>query len=191
MSDDLLAGLDFGDPCTAERADSLRDLLPALQGHKSVVSIGEEFRPSWRWWLTLFGALDFTEFSVLEVYKPNVEVLRDHEEIGRVYHCNVLDCHMQDADPADVVLWWHGPEHLGTADSIVALANLQVAFDPKVLILGMPWGKYDNSHAHFKNKHAYHLSSWYPKLLNELGFETRTVGAVDVKGSHISAWKRT
>jgi len=53
----------------------------------------------------------FSNFDVtfLEVWEPNVKVLRSFSH--KVIHADIRD-YVDSGDVYDVVMWWHGPEHV-------------------------------------------------------------------------------
>ena len=59
-----------------------------------------------------------------------------------------------------------------------------------LLVLGMPFGSYlKDDTVYDNNQNEDHVSPVYPQFLEDLGFQTRTLGPSDEIGSSITAWK--
>lgn len=176
------------DPSDVRRAKTLEDVVPLLAGMQSLLHVGEQMREGWEFWPDWFKAHGIEAFDCLEIYGPNVEALRAMPRWRRVYRADVRQVALLDApEQADIVFWWHGPEHVPTLDFEPAIDGLIHAFTPKLIILGVPWGPHRNWEHKFKNPASYHRSIWYPADLTARGYGLATDGVESC--GHISAWR--
>jgi len=173
----------------AGRYDTLKPVLPILGGLTGIVSIGEQLSGGWDWWIKFFGDIGFTKRSVLEIYHPNVAAIRLLPNWHKVYEADATTLDPGDVEPHDVVIWWHGPEHVRHDLVLPTVDRLVAAFSPKVIILGMPWGVHCNTERDFENPHSYHISTWFPKDWLGHGYSVATSGAPNTPGGHITAWR--
>lgn len=181
--------MSFIDPSDVQRAKTLVDVAPLLPGCKSLLHVGEQLREGWQFWPDWFAARGIEHFDLLEIWGPSVARLREIGGWRHIYNADVRDCAQMSAAPCDVVFWWHGPEHILKGDFGVAIDNLVGGWQPKLIILGMPFGRHGNSDMEFANKASYHISTWYPGELRELGWRCVTDGPRDTQSGHITAWK--
>ena len=127
------------------------------------------------------------DYTILEIWKPNVMWL-----LRRQY--NVIKADVQKMSKLslgkfDIVMWWHGPEHL-EEDRLYASSLKQLqALTGKILITACPWGKYTSRRV-TKNPYEEHLSCLYPEFFESLGWATNTIGEKDREGSNLLAWWR-
>jgi hypothetical protein len=90
------------------------------------------------WWIKICQANEVMPF-VLEVFRPNVDRLVQHG-VPNVHEGDVR-CFSQCFERSfDIILWWHGPEHVEKNSSIACIRTLQAKC--RLLILGSPWGPY-------------------------------------------------
>jgi len=86
----------------------------------------------------------------------------------------------------DLVIWWHGPEH-------VPLEQLRVTFEKlkkiarRCIVVGCPWGHYSRR-AFGGNPFEVHHCHLDTGFFEDMGFKTATVGRRNKHGSHITAW---
>jgi hypothetical protein len=86
----------------------------------------------------------------------------------------------------DLVIWWHGPEHVALATLPAVLRVLEAC--GKLVILGCPWGNYPQG-AVSGNAFEVHRSALEPEYFAERGYECDVVGKRGL-GSNIAAVKR-
>ncbi len=177
------------DPSDVQRSKTLADVVPPLAGMKSLLHVGEQMRDGWEFWPDWFRAHGIELFDVLEIYGPSAKTLRTMPLWRNVYQGDVRDCAQMSVAPVDVVFWWHGPEHVPKCGFQTAIDNLVGGWQPKLIILGMPWGVHRNDDREWENKASLHVATWYPAELEAMGWEVRTDGPVDVPSGHITAWK--
>ena len=140
-----------------------------------------------RWWIDICQANNI-DYHILEVFEPNVQNFLDHaapEDHHRITCGNLLDIESLYSQPFDVILHWHGPEHLEQQTYLDALPALS-SMANKLLILGCPNGEEEQNQA-YGNPYEEHISFWTEQQFQELGFETILVS--DKSPGHITAYK--
>jgi len=137
------------------------------------------------------------EVHVLEAHPPNAAALRadPHHPVAGIVCGDVrknfeLCWHLA---PFDLIVWWHGPEHVPKADLPRLLAPSGAEglgwLCRGAILCGSPWGRYEQG-AVGGNAYERHQSALYPSDYRAWGFDhTLTHGRPDVPGSHISAWR--
>jgi hypothetical protein len=88
----------------------------------------------------------------------------------------------------DVVMFWHGPEHLTREDLPFALSKAEM-MATRLVVLASPWGRYAQGDCG-GNPFERHVSHLYEIDLEAFGYRTSTLGRKDKKGSNLLAWKR-
>ena len=179
----------FVDPSDVQRSKTLSAVQPLLKGCKSLLHVGEQMREGWEFWPDWFRARGIEHIDVVEIYPPHVEKLRAVGGWRHVYHDDVRKPTSAILDPVDVVFWWHGPEHLLHEEFDPAIRTIMSKWHPRLIIVGTPWGIYDNSSDKWDNPAAYHISTWYPHEFNRMGWHAVTDGPKDIHSGHITAWR--
>ena len=87
----------------------------------------------------------------------------------------------------DVVMFWHGPEHLYIDEHEPVLEAIE-GMAKKYVILGCPWGKFPQKNVG-GNPFEEHKSVLYPQDFRYFGYATDTIKKPDKRGGHILAWK--
>lgn len=128
--------------------------------------------------------------DILEAWHENAEALRRWPVLDLYPASLVIEGDVRTAPlrPYDVVVWWHGPEHVKAEEFPAVLRRLESAAT-KMVILASPWGRYDQGPAG-GNPFEEHLWAVYPEALRALGYKTDAIGTKDKKGSNLLAWKR-
>lgn len=128
------------------------------------------------------------ELTLLEVDKDNAYYYAGHPWLsGGVIHGDV--CEFNPSRCWDVVVWWHGPEHIELSQLPDTLARLELNAE-QLVVLAAPWG--ENWQPMVEgNSHQEHKAHLQPQDLQNLGYQTATLG---VQGDlstwpHILAWK--
>lgn len=128
--------------------------------------------------------------AVVEVWPRNAMYIARHiGGVGEVICADVRNLTPLRLQLFDVVMWWHGPEHVPVQDLAPTLLNLQ-ALARHVVVLASPWGRYEQG-AEYGNPYERHHCPLYQPLFGELGYNTSTLGRKDTKGSNLLAWLRT
>lgn len=132
------------------------------------------------------------KIDVLEIWKPNVQALdvmnRRWKIFNKIMLGDVRNVEQILQHRYDVIVFWHGPEHLGLLHFASTMRKLG-DFAKHLLICGCPWGDYPQG-AVKGNEYEKHLSSLFPEDFKKLGFETSTIRKPG-RGSNLLAWKKT
>ncbi|MDK9706540.1 MAG: hypothetical protein OEL83_05775 [Desulforhopalus sp.] len=140
-----------------------------------------------RWWIDICRANNI-DWHILEVFEPNVRNFLQHAPAAdrqRISLGNLTDIDTLFTRKFDVLLHWHGPEHLERG---VFLDLLPKVLDStrRMVILGCPNGPEEQGQA-YGNPFEEHISFWSTKDFAELGFQAITVA--DKKPGHITAYR--
>lgn len=132
------------------------------------------------------------EIDVLEIFEPNVKSLEVMNRRWKIFK-NVMLGDVRKVEEIlksqyDVIVFWHGPEHLGKLEIAPTLRKLE-DFARRLLICGCPWGDYPQGPVK-GNVHEEHVSSLDPWFFKDLGFNTSTVRRSPGRGSNLLAWKK-
>lgn len=166
-----------------KRREQLLTCIPDVLDYESLLYIGASNRRQQE--LKLFIEKKYN-YIILEVWKLNVEWLK--KRFKNVIEGDVRKIDKLELGLFDVIMWWHGPEHI-REDKIVPVLNKLKNMTKKILITACPWGIYE-SNPQERNPHESHLSYLYPEFFEKLGWETNTIREKDMKGSNLLAWWR-
>ena len=159
--------------------------IPGLSQCESLLFVGFNDL-SVRKWPPFFEQMGFRRVVILEAWKQNVEMIREMKKY------EVVEGDVRQADDYfqpesfDLVIWWHGPEH-------VPFEQLGVTFDKlkriarRYIVVGCPWGHYSRR-AFGGNPFEVHHCHLDTGFFEDMGFKTATVGRRNKHGSHITAW---
>jgi hypothetical protein len=119
----------------------------------------------------------------LEVWPAYADELKtrkwyDSVECGDIAEWN-------DPQDYDLVVWWHGPEHMDLDRALETIQRLPTLV-PEVW-LATPWGKCPQG-VHRGNPYQRHLSTWYPELYEQCDYAVGGSGKPNKRGSHLVAW---
>lgn len=127
--------------------------------------------------------------DVLEVWKPNVEGLRDLNSKHRIFRC-VMEGDARRIPAGmkwDIVMFWHGLEHLKKEEIHATVKGIE-RVAKFLVIFGCPVGQYEQD-AVDGNEFEKHLSFLVPKDFHDLGYRTSVVRPKKPRGSNLCAWK--
>lgn len=176
-------------PGLLRREAQVRANVPEVFSYKTVLYIGA--RRSRMQLVDLFHEAGYA-IDVIEIYPPNVEALKatnaDRRWFREILQGDVRESEKFALDPYDVVVWWHGPEHVSKHELPGVIKGL-MALTKKVLILGCPFGQIEQGIS-YGNVHETHSAYLYPEDFTALGFLANTIGPRDKGGSNIMAWWR-
>jgi len=173
------------------RGRRLLDVLPGWAAWRTCLYIGantDRFQ--------LYGMIEHMDVTVLEVWPDYARELRadPKHKVARVIVGDVRELDatgVSDFAPFDVVIWWHGPEHVGRVEAEDILwPGRRGVLEPyweHALVVGCPWGRHDQG-AVDGNPHQEHKWAPEPWFFKRLGFQTQTYGRKDHKG-RITAWR--
>jgi hypothetical protein len=163
----------------------IRPYLPDLFTQPgSLLYIGA--RPDAHSWLPeLYEASH--SITVLEIWEENAQGLKGDNRIARLILGDVRNVdHMPEM--FDVVMWWHGPEHLSYDEILPTLQKLE-AKAGRLIAVACPYGYYPQG-SHKGNPYEEHKTYLYPEHFTDWGYTVRTDGRMDDAGGEIVAWKR-
>lgn len=130
------------------------------------------------------------DITLLEAFKPNADYYAGHPWFAEVICGDVQNiCEIANGRKWDLVVWWHGPEHVDKERLPQTLADLEAVAN-EMVVLGSPWGQ--NLHGMVSgNPHSVHQASIDMPDLEKLGYSTSTLGEKDNPGTwcHLLAWK--
>jgi len=134
------------------------------------------------------------QVDVLEAHRPNAVSFRKLIKDGRcpvgVVHGDVrnIDDLIAPLPVYDLVLHWHGPEHLHRSE-VEPSVNRLVRRSCGAVVVACPWGKYEQGPAE-RNTFERHLCHLDTVDLEALGFACSTIGVKDTpKTSNLMGWK--
>jgi len=125
--------------------------------------------------------------TILEVWTENVLYYKQDPRFS-IIQADVRNVGKFPLGQFDIVMWWHGPEHV-EKDVLPNIFNELFKHTKKVLVLACPWGRYEQGTAR-GNPYEEHKSHLDEGFFRELGFSTSTLGRKNVRGSNLLAWKR-
>ena len=126
--------------------------------------------------------------TLLEVDKDNWYYYIDHPWLtGGCIHGNVSS--FETDRRWDVVVWWHGPEHIALEHLETTLRKLE-SMATQLVVLAAPWGE-NLQPAVEGNSNQEHKAHLQPSHFESLGYKTATCGDKEDLSTwpHILAWK--
>jgi len=134
----------------------------------------------------------YNTIDILEIWEANVNTLTwmnlRAPIFRRIIQGDVINIDLHIADIYDVVMWWHGPEHIPKKYFNETIRKIEL-FAKEYVVIGCPWGSYPQGEVK-GNKFEIHLSAIYKKDFKELGYSTQTLRKVNKRGSNILAWRK-
>jgi hypothetical protein len=168
-----------------QRESTVANILKGMKGIKSFLNVG--FR-NWddertHWWIEI---CDYNKinWNILEVF--NLNILRALDEgcpKDKIYLGNMLDT--SSYDNYDVIMFWHGPEHINKEAFLSSLKSIEDKAN-KLVIFGMPLGEEKQGQI-YGNPNEEHVSSWDPSEFEKIGYTTEIVR--DRTPAHFTAWR--
>ena len=175
-----------------EREHFIQEWIPDLFSSKfqSVLYIGANKRR--QHFLDVFANSGYSKIVVLEIFLENVKFLKNKFNNTKIYsivHGDVRNLDQFNLGKFDVIFFWHGIDLLPKKDIKTTITKLE-NLGNSLIILGIPFGKFPKDDTIYDNNtNEDHISPIYPSFLQDLGFETKTLGPKDQLGSSITAWK--
>ena len=127
--------------------------------------------------------------ALLELIEKNCEYYDGKDLFDTIVCGDVREADQHFAPNSfDVVLWWHGPEHVDREDVEPTVAKLE-EIATELVILASPCGK--TRKQAWSVKGQAHLCALYVDDYLNMGFNTATFGEADRwrKGTQLLAWK--
>jgi len=174
-------------PHEKQERDRLRVLLklvPQIADGKTCLYIGaSKSRFQLGAWLHEAGY----EITLIEAFPENAAYYTKDERVSKVVCANIIAIADTIGHP-DIIVWWHGPEHVTRQEMGYVLPKLESRARIGV-ILATPYGRYVQGKA-YGNPWERHL--WHPMPEDFEGYEVETIGEPgDGPQSCIVAWKET
>lgn len=122
------------------------------------------------------------EIDVIEIFPDNVIQLNNVQWIHRIIEGDVrlFDPYA----PYDLVVFWHGPEHL-PKDEVPKLLDKMKTYS-KAVVFATPNGRYDQGEE-YGNPHENHASTWYFEDFIKLDMIASQIGNPDEQNGNIVA----
>ena len=139
--------------------------------------------PRLYWWVKFCNCHEINH-EVLEIFEQNVIEIKNHN-FTKVTLGDVRNIDEYYNKKFDVVLWWHGPEHINENEVIPTLNKIE-QITLKAVILGCPLG-WEKQGPVYGNDHEKHMWAPSAEYFEDLGYQTVVVN--DRKPAHITAWK--
>lgn len=130
-----------------------------------------------------------TAHTIVERHKPYCDALVAHPLSStysvRCIHADVARWARETSERFDLIIWWHGPEHVSEADLIPTIEALEKI--GRCVVLGGPEGKDYYEETSSGDAHRCVLSR---KQFEELGYQTILFDRTERgQGPHVSAVK--
>lgn len=127
--------------------------------------------------------------TVLEIWPDYVQALRQPPLSAWVDEVVTGDARYVDrllgGRQFDVVFWFHGPEHIRREEFEPLMTRLEARAE-RLVVLGAPWG---NTLGQGPKPYDHHISFYYARDWEALGYEVRTIPPMDAHMGHMLGWK--
>lgn len=129
--------------------------------------------------------------TILEIWEPNCEYYRQQPTVARVVQGDVREVAKLGLPHYDMVMWFHGPEHIPATDLPDTLTALEAQAD--LVVLACPYGLTVQRDEEMRgNPWQKHLCGLLPQDFQRLGYQTDTFGnEADWNACNLLAWKYT
>jgi hypothetical protein len=124
------------------------------------------------------------EIDAIEIFHDNAEYWKAKGVMNHVICADIRTVEIR--KNYDVVMWYHGPEHVEKEEAIQVLGKLK-KYANHLMIVGCPWGQSPQG-PEYGNENERHLSTWRLPDFATIGFKVDAIGLPDQKGSNILAW---
>jgi len=139
--------------------------------------------PRRHWWVKVCEQNNI-DWSIVEVFEENVTAaVRKGCPEDKIFNLDIRNVDL--LPPADLLMFWHGPEHIIKEEFLDILPLLEAKY--KVLIFGMPLGE-EPQGAAYGNPHESHVSAWSTEEWRELDYKVYEVHDGQ-QYPHITAFK--
>ncbi len=168
------------------REKQLLRCIPTILNYKTLLYIGAKKRMIQM--LQLFVDTSYA-IDIIEIWSANVTKLEDLNGIRRIIQGDVRNITQMELPYYDVVMWWHGPEHIYEKELHDVLRNLET-LATKFVVVASPWGESKQS-GKKGNLSERHVASLYSGTFRNLGWNTDMIGNIGNKDhtvSNLLAW---
>ena len=168
------------------RTAQLNELLPPYikdgQG-KRLLYVGGHLRYGRNLQMTDYFLKCGYKIDVIEVFPDNVRQLREVKWISALYEADIRLFHP--LVHYDVVVFWHGPEHLKRAEVKELFSRMKTYSD--AVIFATPNGVYEQGRE-YGNPHEAHLSIWLEGDFIIMNMLTSSIGDANKRNGNIIAY---
>jgi SAM-dependent methyltransferase len=149
-------------------------LIPHRETIKKVLNIGFVNLPDTS--VRFAGSLNINpEFTHLEIFERNYENGKRQYPTHKFVNGDVRNIRNLIQDKFDLIVWWHGPEHIYENELVPTIINIESLLnDGGVVILGSPDG-FQEQHNDDGNEHNDHFSGPDSEFYESLGYESHKV----------------
>ena len=168
------------------REKQLLRCIPTILNYKTLLYIGAKKRMIQM--LQLFVDTSYA-IDIIEIWSANVTKLKDLNGIRRIIQGDVRNITQMELPCYDVVMWWHGPEHVYEKELYDVLRNLET-LATKLVVVASPWGE-SKQGGKRGNLSERHVTSLYSMTFKDLGWNTDMIGNIGNKDrtvSNLLAW---
>lgn len=167
-----------------DRLEQLKKCIPDIFSYKTLLYIGANKG-------RLEMVLEFIKagytIHFLEIWPPNAARLK--RNFVNVIEGDVRMIEKYELEKKyDVIMWWHGPEHVKEEEISPTLDKL-IKRTKKITVIACPYGKFEQGSVK-GNPYERHLSTLYVMSFRILGWKTNAIGEPDELGSNLLAWHR-
>ncbi len=140
------------------------------------------------------ATMDGATIDIVEIFRPYLRELHTLNKT-REYFRSIIAGDVRRLGVAigaakyDLVVWWHGPEHVDRHDLPRALACLEAAAT-SLAVVGCPHGHCGQGVTQDGNVHQRHRTHWMPEDFVGLGWQAATLKPEPGLDSHLVGWKR-
>lgn len=135
-----------------------------------------------------------SDIDIVEIWAAYVRELRRGQK-KRAYFSRIMQGDVRALAEAigdrkyELVVWWHGPEHVDRHDLPRALACLEAAAT-HLCVVGCPHGRCGQGVTKDGNVYQRHRTHWLPTDFEEIGWKAATLRPDPGMDSHLIGWKR-
>ena len=132
------------------------------------------------------------EVTLLEIWPANCDHYRGNPKVAHVVEGDVrtVDALELPHEQYDVVVWWHGPEHVELGELEQTIRALE-ARARHLVVLASPWGRWEQGE-YGGNPHEEHVTEMQVTDYASLGYTVAPFGEQDNEDTgRLLAWKLT
>lgn len=108
-------------------------------------------------------------FEVMEIYKPNCDVLKNNKKIKEIYNMDIK--YIKSLNKKfDSIIWLHGPEHVNWEDFLIFRKDIEDSAN-HLVVYQAPEGFYPQEDI-YGNIHEKHVQTLSEKMFKDLGYKT-------------------
>lgn len=163
-----------------------------LKNYKTLLYVGAH--PDRIEMIDIFYDLGY-EIDVLEIWEPNVKDLIELNEKYHIFRDIIWGDIMDDiwrgsstGEPYDIVMFWHGPEHIKREQLPKLILNLE-SYAKHYVIMAAPIGRYKQGPID-GNPYETHETFLHPHDFEEFGYSVDCLRKKKPRGSNMVLWKK-